>query len=126
MLLVCHFKKTEERNGLLGGDFISHLWWPTRQQVKNVYDARDKDCMCVSLLQPPGGRKSKVQKFACLGISGQVSYDTGSYACQPTTACAIVFLNWVLQNRTEGPCFFAVIESKGEERRDHIHTDLLQ
>jgi hypothetical protein len=48
MLLICHVKKTEERNGLLAGDFISHLYWPARQQVKNVYDARDKDCVCVS------------------------------------------------------------------------------
>src|SRR5919109_4757116 len=81
-----------------------------------MYMMQGTRAVCVSFASYGRKQKSRFQKFACLGIWRQVSCDTGSYACQPTTAYLIVFLNWVLQNRTEGPCFFAVIESKGEER----------
>ena|ERR671922_1843409 len=89
-----------------------------------MYMMQGTRTVCVSLLQPTGGRKSRVQKFACLGFSGQVSYDTGSYACQPTTAYAIVFLIGCLRTEQKAPVFLLLEEAK--ERRDHIHTDLLQ
>ena len=82
---------------------------------KCVYDARDKDCVRLFCNPREEGRVEFKNSLA-LAFQDKYPMTQGHMLVSPLRHAPSFFLNWVLQNRTESPCFFAVIESKGEER----------
>ena len=84
--------------------------------MNNVYDASDKDCVYVSFANPQEKGRVEFKNSLALAFEDKYPMTQGHMLVSPLRRTPSFFLNWVLQNRTEGPCFFAVIESKGEER----------
>ena len=87
---------------------------------KDVYDARDKDCVFCNLRKE--ARIEIKNSFAVAFEDNKYPVTEGrSHACQPSAAYAIIFLTLELLNRR--PLLFPVRASKGEEI---MHTDSRQ
>ena len=75
-----------------------------------MYMMQGTRTVCVSLLQPPGGSK-RVEFKNSLAMAFEDKYPVteGHMPVGPLLHMPSFFLNWVLQNRTEGPCFFLLL-----------------